>query len=228
MLIFNFYGNGGFFILLYSTLRHLPPLRFHCVAGCWDWTQDCFDFAIGIQISALAVHAYSQCPSNILVQLRIPMLIYILSISNYTVVYYAIQKLGQVFTPLWQSIPSKNVSHLAGIDPGPPAMTAKRGVYSTKELAIQILIWLFQPLHSCPSLLYGCRGLTWHRFRGLTHIHRKKRFMSFPSPAWLSVTKLPLGRNNSVMTSLFPPRESLVVTSRLGTGNSRTFFLRCT
>jgi hypothetical protein len=26
------------------------------------------------------------------------------------------------------------------------------------------------------------------------------------------------------MTSLFPPRESLVVTSRLGRGNSRTFF----
>jgi hypothetical protein len=26
------------------------------------------------------------------------------------------------------------------------------------------------------------------------------------------------------MTSLFPPRESLVVTSRLGTENSRTFF----
>jgi hypothetical protein len=26
------------------------------------------------------------------------------------------------------------------------------------------------------------------------------------------------------MTSLFPPRESLVVTSRRGTGNSRTFF----
>jgi hypothetical protein len=44
----------------------------------------------------------------------------------------------------------------------------------------------------------------------------------------MSLTKLPLGRNNSVMTSLFPPRESLVVTSRLGTGNSRSFFLRCT
>ncbi len=41
------------------------------------------------------------------------------------------------------------------------------------------------------------------------------------------LTKLPLGRNNSVMTSFFPPRESLVVTSRLGTANSRTFFLRC-
>jgi hypothetical protein len=58
-------------------------------------------------------------------------------------------------------------------------------------------------------------------------IHRKKRFTSFPSPAGMSLTKLPLGRNNSVMTSLFPPRESWVVTSRLGTGNLRTFFLRC-
>jgi hypothetical protein len=50
-------------------------------------------------------------------------------------------------------------------------------------------------------------------------IHRKKRFTSFPSPAGMSLTKLLLGRNNSVMTSLFSPRESLVVTSRLGTGN---------
>jgi hypothetical protein len=57
--------------------------------------------------------------------------------------------------------------------------------------------------------------------------HRKKRFTSFPSPAGMSLTKLRLGGKNSVMTSLFPPRESLVVTSRLGTGNSRTFFLRC-
>ncbi len=56
---------------------------------------------------------------------------------------------------------------------------------------------------------------------------RKKRFTSFPSPAGMSLTKLPLGRNNSIMTSWFPPRESLVVTSRLGTGNSWTFFLRC-
>jgi hypothetical protein len=40
----------------------------------------------------------------------------------------------------------------------------------------------------------------------------------------MSLNKLPLGRNNSVMTSLLPPRESLVVTSRLGMGNSRTFF----
>ncbi len=40
----------------------------------------------------------------------------------------------------------------------------------------------------------------------------------------MSLTKLPLGRNYSVMTSLFSPRESLVVTSRLGTGNTRSFF----
>jgi hypothetical protein len=59
-------------------------------------------------------------------------------------------------------------------------------------------------------------------------IHRNKRFTSFQSPAGMSLTKLPMGRTNSVMTSLFPPRESLVVTSRLGTGNSRTFFLRST
>ncbi len=58
-------------------------------------------------------------------------------------------------------------------------------------------------------------------------IHTVKKVHEFPSPAGMSLTKLPLGRNNSVMTSLFPPRESLVVTSRLGTGNSRTFFLRC-
>jgi hypothetical protein len=33
-------GIFGFFVLyvLYSTT---PPLRFHCVGGCWDRTQDC-------------------------------------------------------------------------------------------------------------------------------------------------------------------------------------------
>ncbi len=41
----------GFFFLcvLYSTLLHLPPLRFHCVGGCWDRTQDSFDFCIASQ-----------------------------------------------------------------------------------------------------------------------------------------------------------------------------------
>ncbi len=39
----------GFFKALYSTLLHLPPLRFHCVGGCWDRTLDCCDFGIGIE-----------------------------------------------------------------------------------------------------------------------------------------------------------------------------------
>jgi hypothetical protein len=38
-----------FLSLLYSTLLHLPPLRLHCVGGCWDRTQDCSDFGIGSQ-----------------------------------------------------------------------------------------------------------------------------------------------------------------------------------
>jgi hypothetical protein len=38
-------------------------------------------------------------------------------------------------------------------------------------------------------------------------MHRKKRFTSFPSPAGMSLTKLPLGRNNSVMTSFFIPAQ---------------------
>jgi hypothetical protein len=51
-----------------------------------------------------------------------------------------------------------------------------------------------------------------------------KKVHEFPVSTGMSITKLPLDRNNSVMTSLFPPRESLVGTSRLGKGNSRTFF----
>ena len=42
-LIFFKEGSFGFFSVLYSTLFHLPPLRFHCVGGCWDrlhWLSD--------------------------------------------------------------------------------------------------------------------------------------------------------------------------------------------
>ncbi len=83
--------------------------------------------------------------------------------------------------------------------------------------------------NSCKTLSIGFISGHYPFFRMLTLFKWllytvKKRFTIFPSPAGMSLTKLPLGRNNSVMTSLFPPRESLVVTSRLGTGNSRTFF----
>jgi hypothetical protein len=55
-----------------------------------------------------------------------------------------------------------------------------------------------------------CIGRQWNLLPVTKIMHRKKRFTSFPSPAGMSLTKLPLGRNNSVLTSLFPPRESLV------------------
>ena len=40
----------GFFLctVLYSTLLHLPPLRFPCVGGCEDRTQDCCVFGIAL------------------------------------------------------------------------------------------------------------------------------------------------------------------------------------
>ncbi len=47
----NIIFKGGFFGIIslyvrYSTLLPLPPLRFHCVGGCRDLTQNCCDFAL--------------------------------------------------------------------------------------------------------------------------------------------------------------------------------------
>jgi hypothetical protein len=42
-----FFGFFHVCTVLYSTLLHLPPLRFHCVGGCWDRTQDRCDLGIG-------------------------------------------------------------------------------------------------------------------------------------------------------------------------------------
>ncbi len=41
LYFFNSEIFGFLFLLfvLYSTLLHLPPLRFHCVGGCWDRTH---------------------------------------------------------------------------------------------------------------------------------------------------------------------------------------------
>jgi hypothetical protein len=41
-------------------------------------------------------------------------------------------------------------------------------------------------------------------------LHRKKNFFDTPSPAGMKLTKLSLCGNNLYLTSLFPPRESLV------------------
>ncbi len=38
LLLFIFFGGIFYFFVLYSTLLHLPPLRFRCADGCWDRT----------------------------------------------------------------------------------------------------------------------------------------------------------------------------------------------
>jgi hypothetical protein len=51
--------KGGFFYVfytIYSTLLHLPPLRIHCVGGCWDRTQDSCDYGIGFQTLLPLIH----------------------------------------------------------------------------------------------------------------------------------------------------------------------------
>ncbi len=60
------------------------------------------------------------------------------------------------------------------------------------------------------------------------NIHRKKSFSIFQSPAGMSLSKLSLGGNTLYMTSLFPPRESLVSDIPAGDGNIEKIFLRCT
>ncbi len=57
--------------------------------------------------------------------------------------------------------------------------------------------------------------------------HCKKSFSIFPSPAGMSFTKLSLGGNNLYMTSLFPPRKSLVIDIPAGDGNIKKLFLQC-
>ncbi len=45
------FRRGIFFLFFctFSTLLHLPPLRFHCLGGCRGWTQDSCDLGIGCQ-----------------------------------------------------------------------------------------------------------------------------------------------------------------------------------
>ncbi len=54
LYIYIFFGGGFVFFVLYSTLLHLPPLRFHCADGCWDRTQDSCNWCIGSQTPTIA------------------------------------------------------------------------------------------------------------------------------------------------------------------------------
>jgi hypothetical protein len=47
--LYIFWGDFSIFFVLYSTLLHLPHLRFHCADGCWDRTQDRCNLCIGSQ-----------------------------------------------------------------------------------------------------------------------------------------------------------------------------------
>jgi hypothetical protein len=49
LLIFKGDFSDFSYCVRYSILLHLLPLRFHCVRGCEDRTQDCWDFGIDNQ-----------------------------------------------------------------------------------------------------------------------------------------------------------------------------------
>jgi hypothetical protein len=58
------------FNFCYSKLLHLPPLRFHCVGGCWVRAQDCCDFGIdtrqpdALTIRLDLIHSYISSPTD--------------------------------------------------------------------------------------------------------------------------------------------------------------------
>jgi hypothetical protein len=55
-------------------------------------------------------------------------------------------------------------------------------------------------------------------------VHHKKSFSMFPSPAGMSLTKLPQGGNYDVIYKLFLLRESLVSDIPAGDGNIEKLF----
>jgi hypothetical protein len=59
------------------------------------------------------------------------------------------------------------------------------------------------------------------------HLHCKKSFSIFPSPAVMSLIKLSLFGNNDVIYELFLPRGSLVSDIPAGDGKLVNLFLRC-
>ncbi len=67
-----------FLYVWYSTLLHLPPLRFHCVGGCWDRTQDICDNDIAWLSDALTtrldlIHTRLDVIHSILFEKTIPL-----------------------------------------------------------------------------------------------------------------------------------------------------------
>jgi hypothetical protein len=44
-------------VILFNTV-HLPPIRYHCVRGCWDRTQASCDYGLGCLSDALAARLH--------------------------------------------------------------------------------------------------------------------------------------------------------------------------
>ncbi len=85
--------------------------------------------------------------------------------------------------------------------------------------AILTLKALSMQTHSSPLLS--------SQWTGRTTLHRKKRFASFPSPAGMSLPNSPCAGIMTSQLNYSCTGGVWLVTSRLKSGNSWTFFLRC-
>ncbi len=63
LFIFIFF-KGGLFFVLYSTLFHLPLLRFHCVGGCWDRRTKFATSALTVRRSNHSAKSHPQAKSH--------------------------------------------------------------------------------------------------------------------------------------------------------------------
>ncbi len=59
--LFFLISDGDFLFVCTLLNTHLPPLRLHCVGGCWDRTQDCCDFGISSQTLTSAIREHRTC-----------------------------------------------------------------------------------------------------------------------------------------------------------------------
>jgi len=77
----------------------------------------------------------------------------------------------------------------------------------------------------CEPHCLKCFHITCHPLK--REVHRKKSFSIFPYPDGMSLTKLSLGGNNDAYINYSRLGRVWYVTSRLGTGISKSFFTLC-
>jgi hypothetical protein len=72
-LALNLYRVIILFLLLYvlnSTLRHLPPLTFHCVGGCWDQPRTVATLALTVIRSIHSAGSHPQTQQDLVPHLN--------------------------------------------------------------------------------------------------------------------------------------------------------------